>query len=103
MLLAHLILAIAVAPPFECHIQRHHQPAPCATQDYFFMSRGLRLACTLYKSSSASPVVVIVAGSNPAGRDDRYLQTVAKVFASDGVSALIYDKPGVGKSQGTYL
>ncbi|MBS1716523.1 MAG: alpha/beta hydrolase [Armatimonadetes bacterium] len=102
---SHILLCLLTikAQGFEPAVRFHRPPADCQTIDYTFKSQGLRLAATLYRPAASAPVIVLVAGSNPGGRADDYLQTTAKTFAANGFAALIFDKPGVGNSEGTYV
>lgn len=64
-----------------------------------FSSHGATLAGTLVRpSGDASAAVVFVHGS---GRQERNLEW-ARRFAVQGIAALVYDKRGVGASEGTY-
>lgn len=64
-----------------------------------FASHGATLAGTLVRpSGDVSAAVVFVHGS---GRQERNLEW-ARRFAAQGIAALVYDKRGVGASEGKY-
>jgi uncharacterized protein len=71
--------------------------------DVEFRSDTLRLAGTLYLPQRAAnaPAVVLIHGSGEADRSS--LRYYAEMFAQNGIVALVYDKRGVGKSQGAKL
>lgn len=69
-------------------------------EDVAFHSHATKLAGTLVRPSQAelSAAVVFVHGS---GRQERNL-VWAKRFVAQGIAALVYDKRGVGESEGEY-
>lgn len=72
-------------------------------QDVEFRSDTLRLAGTLYlpQRAAAAPAVVLIHGSGETDRTS--LRYYAEMFAQNGIVALVYDKRGVGASQGAKL
>ena len=72
-------------------------------QDVEFINDTLRVAGTLYLPQRAAnlPAVVLIHGSGETDRTS--LRYYAEMFAQNGVVALVYDKRGVGKSQGAKL
>jgi pimeloyl-ACP methyl ester carboxylesterase len=65
-----------------------------------FDSGGFRLAGTLYtpRGGEPHPAVVIVHGSGPETRGEYAFY--ARLFARNGIAALVYDKRGAGASTG---
>lgn len=65
---------------------------------------GLRLAGRLYQPQvrRKCPLVVIAPGSGPADKEDVIYQTLADALASRGIGVVVYDKRGVGESEGSY-
>lgn len=74
------------------------------TDEFVFESRGTRLVGTLHlpEGPGPHPVVVGVHGSGRVDRSDLYQNEAAAFFASRGMGMLIYDKRGVGASEGRY-
>lgn len=72
-------------------------------EDVEFSNDTLRLAGTLYlpKQAANAPAVVLIHGSGATDRTS--LRYYAELFARNGVVALVYDKRGVGTSQGAKL
>lgn len=91
---ACMVLAILVgwAPSL------HASPAGDAAEEITFESAGVTLSGTLYRSPHPVAAVVIVHGSGQEAR----LSGFAQLLAQRGVTALTYDKRGVGKSGGVY-
>lgn len=71
-----------------------------ARQEVEFVSNGTTLSGTIVlpKDTQIKAAVIFVHGS---GKQTRFLRA-AERFAEDGIAALVYDKRGVGKSQGEY-
>ena len=76
-------------------------PATADREEITFSSNGARLSGTIVFPSSGPIVasVVFVHGSGPQRRD----LALAERFAAHGIAALVYDKRGVGRSQGTFV
>ena len=74
------------------------------TEDIRFESRGATLAGTLYlpPGPGPHPVLVGVHGSGRVDRSDLYQREAAEFFAPRGVGFFMFDKRGVGESEGTY-
>lgn len=93
-------------PPVRLHLKRkvRDRSRPYERQNVVFANEGLRLAGTLYKPirQSPYPAVVVVQGSGAQGRGTYYYRFWGDFFARHGVAALIYDKRGVGASEGDY-
>ncbi len=70
------------------------------TESVAFSSSGEQLSGSLVFPANTKPhaAVVFIHGS---GRQERSMR-VAKLFAEDGIAALVYDKRGVGQSGGIY-
>lgn len=75
--------------------------APAEREEVTFVSNGARLSGTIVfpKSGPIVAGVVFVHGSGAQRRD----LELAERFASQGIAALVYDKRGVGRSQGTFV
>lgn len=69
-------------------------------QDVAFLSHGVKLSGTIVfpKTSKSHAAVVFVHGSGEQTRSLHWAQR----FASLGITALVYDKRGVGESEGDY-
>ncbi len=69
-------------------------------EDVSFMSDTVRLAGTVFRAENGgrSPAVVLIHGSGATDRST--MRYYAELFAIRGITALAYDKRGVGKSQG---
>lgn len=80
------------------------QEPPFRTQTVAFESRGTRLEGTLYLPSSPGPHAILVGahGSGHVDRSDLYQRETAEFMAPRGVGFFMFDKRGVGASQGTY-
>lgn len=63
-----------------------------------FESNGVKLKGTIYSPEKPYAAIVFVHGS---GMQKRNL-SIAKQFANRGIAAFVYDKRGVGKSEGKY-
>ena len=70
-------------------------------EEIAFSSNGSRLSGTIVfpTSDPITAAVVFVHGSGPQRRD----LALAERFAAQGIAALVYDKRGVGRSQGTFV
>ncbi len=71
-----------------------------AQEEINFTSRGVSLSGTLMqpKGTGPFPVVIFMHGSGAEERSNS--KSRAKEFAKNGIAAFIYDKRGVGKSEG---
>lgn len=78
---------------------------PERTEDLVFQSRGAKLVGTLHLPPGKGPHPLIVGahGSGHVDRSDLYQNEVAHYFAPRGVAFFIFDKRGVGESEGEYL
>ncbi len=87
-------VAILLSMAFELKSQEFE------TEDIHFTSQSVRLVGTLVTPSEkeASAAVVFVHGS---GKQTRNIE-LAKMFATEGIAAFVYDKRGVGASKGVY-
>lgn len=70
------------------------------TEDIEFVSHGDKLSGSIVfpADMKVSSAVVFVHGSGPQTRNMEW----ARLFAADGIAALVYDKRGAGKSGGKY-
>lgn len=102
LLLATTSCADRPAPPTTDLATTGARSGPQALrfEDVSFHSHSTKLAGTLVwpEQVELSAAVVFVHGS---GRQERSLG-LAKAFAAHGVAALVYDKRGVGESEGEY-
>lgn len=73
-------------------------PSSFTTQEIKFLSKGDRLAGTIFKPDHISAAVVLIHGS---GQEKRMIQ-FATLLAKNGIAVLTYDKRGVGESGGIY-
>ena len=64
-----------------------------------FMSNGVKLEGTIFSPGKPYAAIVFVHGS---GMQKRNL-SIAKQFANQGIAAFVYDKRGVGKSEGEFV
>ena len=71
-----------------------------AQDEIYFTSGGISLSGTLIqpKGPGPFPVVIFIHGSGAEERSNS--KSRAKEFAKNGIAAFIYDKRGVGKSEG---
>jgi len=67
-------------------------------------NKGVRLAGELYEPlrNRRRPLVVIAPGSGPSDKDDIFYQSYGDALASRGIAAVVYDKRGVGQSDGKF-
>lgn len=75
-------------------------PEPTSEEPVHFLSGEIALAGTLVHPATPGrhPAVVLFHGSGPEGRN----LSMARWFAAHGVTALAYDKRGVGESLGDF-
>lgn len=94
-LLLYLLCLVSASVAAQVH--------PVAREEVTFMSDSLRLAGTLYRPTDIpnAPGVVLIHGSGATDRTT--LRYYAEWFARNGITALAYDKRGVGESQGDRL
>lgn len=73
--------------------------------DFAFVSDGLRLAGTLFvpEGKGPHPALVIAHGSGKEGRHLRGYQYMGRLFAENGFATYIFDKRGIGESEGEYV
>ncbi len=72
----------------------------CSQEEINFTSAGTTLSGTLIlpKGTGPFPAVVFIHGSGPEERSNS--RSRAKEFTKNGIASFIYDKRGVGKSEG---
>lgn len=77
--------------------------APLREQEVTFLSGSISLAGTLVLPAGPGPhpAIVLVHGSGDGPREP--LLHFARRFADDGLVALVYDKRGSGRSQGSWV
>jgi uncharacterized protein len=75
-----------------------------AAENVTIPSGDITLAASFYPAPGAGkhPVVILLAGSGKAVRDNVPFTTLETVFTAAGISVLAYDKRGSGASGGTY-
>jgi hypothetical protein len=81
------------------------KPAVFDTVDLTFNNRtGLRFTGTLYtpKASPPYPLIVIAHGSGDFKRGFTFYAVYGEYFAAHGIATFVFDKRGVGDSEGTY-
>jgi len=95
---ALLLIGLGVATS-RAAAQQH----PVAHEDVTFSSDSLQLAGTLYRPTDIprAPAVVLIHGSGATDRAT--LRYYAELVARNGITALAYDKRGIGQSQGDKL
>ena len=76
-----------------------------APREISFTNDGLKLAGTLFLPNSLKhlPAIVITHGSGKEGRHLGRYQYLGKIFAKFGFATFIFDKRGIGESEGLYL
>lgn len=74
------------------------------TEDHTFKSNGLTFTGTLYtpKSAPPYPLIVIAHGSGDSKRSFSAYTHYGEYFSTNGVAVFIFDKRGVGDSEGIY-
>jgi len=74
------------------------------TEDFQFKNQGLTFTGTLYtpKSSPPYPLIVIAHGSGNSKRSFPAYTHYGKYFSANGIAVFIFDKRGVGDSEGIY-
>ena len=88
-----------------CTFAGMNQSSPMTTTTFEFVSHGHRLSgfADMPASGTAQAMIVIIHGY---GKTDVASQTsyydLRNLFTSIGISTLIWDKPGCGKSEGTF-
>ena len=89
----------------KTNIARVKPPSAVKEEDLTFKSGEVTIAATLFLPTGDSKVgaVVMTHGSDKTGRRSRFFRLWGKVFASNGIAVLIYDKRGVGDSGGEYV
>lgn len=111
----HIKLAskAVAAATILCSLLAHSQPSVAApvempkgvaSEGVMIAADGVTLAATLHRPAKAKgpvPAVVIVHGSGPTTREMTTFWTNSALRAG-GISVLVYDKRGTGKSTGTY-
>ncbi len=92
-------------PTVTLHLKRKLKEPPNFQKEAVKFKNGeVTLAGRLYKPLAEGnyPAVVVVHGSGEQGLDTNYYNFWGRFFASRGIVALLYDKRGVGKSDGDY-
>jgi len=70
-------------------------------EDVLFNSKGVNLSGTLVYPE-ATEIIAAVIFVHGSGKQSRNLY-LAERFAEEGIAALVYDKRGVGKSEGEFV
>lgn len=79
-------------------------PPPYDVRPIEFRNAGVTLRGSVYVPAGRGPhpAMVIAHGSGPIGRQSWAYRSWADFFARMGIAALVYDKRGVGESDGDY-
>lgn len=96
--IACLVLAAAAGA-------RPASPHDLRERDVRFAGGGVELAGTLVLPTDEGPhpALAVTHGAEPASRRNAGYRRLAQRFAEQGVAVLIYDKRGVGDSEGEYV
>jgi pimeloyl-ACP methyl ester carboxylesterase len=81
---------------------RRSQPPPFTREEVGFPSHGARLAglLVLPDGEGPHPGVVLIHGSAPQGLESWSYRSWADLLVREGLAVLLYDKRGVGRSEG---
>jgi alpha-beta hydrolase superfamily lysophospholipase len=71
--------------------------------EFRFKSEGLVQTGTIVFPKQPRPIAAIVLLHGSGKTDRRSLLWLARLFAADGFAAAVYDKRGVGQSEGTFV
>jgi len=87
----------AVAPP--------EQPGSRKEEDLTFDSGGWRMAATLFSPAGGGrhPAIVVTHGAGREGRRSPEYVALARELSGMGLAILLFDKRGVGESEGQYV
>jgi len=96
-------LALLVTALLACSPQTSRSAG--AEEDVRFHGGGVTLAGTLLLPPGAGPhpALAFTHGSEPANRNHPSYRASVRPFVDAGIAVLIYDKRGVGDSEGTYV
>ncbi len=99
------LFLLAFSIPVQANPFENQEGPPLQRREINIQSGKVQLQGTLVYPASRSlhPVVVVTHGSEAANRKVPYYQDLARMFATNGIAALIYDKRGVGQSTGKYV
>jgi|HubBroStandDraft_4_1064222.scaffolds.fasta_scaffold73534_2 dienelactone hydrolase len=92
-------------PSVTLHLKRVLARSRCyRMRDVAIHNRDIHIAGTLYLplSPGTHPAVVMVMGSGDQGRTSQFYRAWGPFFAERGLVALLYDKRGVGSSNGNW-
>lgn len=80
-------------------------PSHFNTEDHTFKSNGLTFTGTLYtpKTAPPYPLIVIAHGAGDSKRSFSAYTHYGEYFSANGVAVFIFDKRGVGDSEGNYI
>ncbi|NIM99875.1 MAG: alpha/beta fold hydrolase [candidate division Zixibacteria bacterium] len=89
-------------PPVSIHLKRGPDLHHMRTEKVQFPSESLLLAADLLIPDGRPPfpAVIVIEGSTTEGRALWTYRSIGDLFARNGIAALIYDKRGVGQSDG---
>ena len=96
-----LILALLAAVP----VRAADEPAAMVTADFAFVSGGRTLSGVLDQPAAgpARALVIFVHGYGPTDvRGWHLFEDLRTRFAALGIASLVWDKPGQGRSEGTF-
>lgn len=88
----------------KIHLKSAIPPSRGKVEDVFFTNGQTRLAGTILFPSGRPPFpsIVIAHDANPRSRESRAYRTHGEIFRRNGFAALIFDKRGVGESDGNF-
>ncbi|HNB07972.1 MAG TPA: alpha/beta hydrolase [bacterium] len=91
------LLAIVTMVLCSCRTLYH-------TETIVFYNNQIRFSGTFYKplTSAPYPVIVIAHGSGTADRNSFFYKPYGEYFSKHGIAVFIFDKRGVGDSEGVY-
>lgn len=80
-------------------------PVSFTEQEVVFFSSNVKLSGTLFipQGDRVFPAIVVTHGSEKASRSAQGYRSVAEKFTSIGYIVLLFDKRGVGDSEGEYI
>lgn len=91
-------------PPVSLHLKKSErvQEVALVSEPVTFESEGVKLAGTFVRpvQTTPCPALVAIPGSGKQGRETWEYRSHAYALARRGIAVLLYDKRGVGESQG---
>lgn len=89
-------------PPVSIHLRRSAVTSTVRVEPIRFESGSLSLVGELLvpRGNPPFPAVVLIEGSTTQGRENWTYRSIGELLARNGIAAFIYDKRGVGESDG---